>query len=293
MGVPYAYGSAYGNPIEVYSYGRLEHYVNRHAIHDGIPIHDSYTSFPDLRSSKNSARNDRHPSYPFVLQVVILTRLSMASKMPDNGGVDRSIEDWQQIKEEITCSICGDLFTDPKTIPCLHTFCKRCIERSIESNKKMAVIVCCPLCRVPLPRDEMASIPTNFTINRLIEIFGKRQKAEASVEMKCASCEENFAAITWCIQCEDPLCHNCNEIHKKMKMSRSHKTIPIKQYFQSSKQALATLEKTELCKFHQSQPLDLYCKTCSSLISLAAPDPQKKGLVKLCRKNFRSGILIG
>ena len=53
--------------------------------------------------------------------------------------------EWQHIKEEITCSICGDIFTDPKTIiPCLHTFCKKCVERSIESNKKMAVAVCCP-----------------------------------------------------------------------------------------------------------------------------------------------------
>ena len=27
-------------------------------------------------------------------------------------------KEWQQIEEEITCSICGDLFTDPKIIPC-------------------------------------------------------------------------------------------------------------------------------------------------------------------------------
>ena len=61
------------------------------------------------------------------------SRENMAS-----GGEEK---EWQQIEEEITCSICGDLFTDPKTIPCLHTFCKQCIEKSIESNKKMASIV--------------------------------------------------------------------------------------------------------------------------------------------------------
>jgi len=44
---------------------------------------------------------------------------------------------WQQIEEEITYSICEDLFTDPKTIPCLHMFCKQCIE----SNKEMVTIV--------------------------------------------------------------------------------------------------------------------------------------------------------
>ena len=178
-----------------------------------------------------------------------------------NGSVEK---DWQQIEEEITCSICGDLFTDPKTIPCLHTFCKGCIERSIESNKKMSTVVCCPLCRKLIPRDEMTS---NFRINRLVEIFRKRQKVgEVSDETKCASCEGNAPAVSWCMQCEDPLCHDCDKMHKKMKISRSHKTVPIKDFFQNPKQALATPEKAEYCKTHSKQTLDLYCKTCSSLI---------------------------
>ena len=97
----------------------------------------------------------------------------------------RGVEkEWQQIEEEITCSICGDLFTDPKTIPCLHTFCKQCIEKSIQSNKKMASVVCCPLCRTPLPRNDISSVPTNFTINRLVEIFGKRKEGGKSSALK-------------------------------------------------------------------------------------------------------------
>ena len=59
-----------------------------------------------------------------------------------SGGLEK---EWKQIEEEITCSICRDLFTDPKTIPCLHMFCKQCIEQSIESSKKMASTVICPL----------------------------------------------------------------------------------------------------------------------------------------------------
>ena len=181
-----------------------------------------------------------------------------------SGGLEK---EWRQIEEEITCSICGDLFTDPKTIPCLHTFCKRCIERSIESNKKMAAIVCCPLCRAPLPRDEMASIPTNFTINRLVEIYGKRKESgQISMTMKCGKCEEDAPAITWCLDCEEALCQDCNELHRKWKDFKSHKTVPISEFFQNPKQAVATPERAEFCKSHTKQTLDLYCKTCSSLI---------------------------
>ena len=118
-------------------------------------------------------------------------------------------KEWLEIEEEITCSICGDLFTDPKTISCLHTFCKQCIERSIESNKRMASIICCPLCRTPLPTEDISSVPTNFTINRLVEIFGKRKEAGKSLapteltrELMCGSCENGSSAVTWCIECE-------------------------------------------------------------------------------------------
>ena len=187
-----------------------------------------------------------------------------------NGGEEK---EWQQIEEEITCSICGDLFTDPKTIPCLHTFCKQCIEKSVESNKKMASIFCCPLCRAPLPRDDMSSVPTNFTINHLVEIFGKRKesgkssgKSLALKEIKCSNCERGIPAITWCTECENSLCEQCNNAHQMMKAFKSHKTVTVEEFIRNPKLVLLTPEKSEACKSHSKQTLDLYCKTCSSLI---------------------------
>ena len=200
-------------------------------------------------------------SYTSALPIFYRSREKMAS-----GGEEK---EWQQIEEEITCSICGDLFTDPKTIPCLHTFCKQCIEKSIESNKKMASIVCCPLCRAPLPRDDMSSVPTNFTINRLVEIFGKRKEGGKSLalkEIKCSNCERNLPAITWCTECEDSLCEQCNDAHQMMKAFKSHKTVAVEEFVKNPKLVLSTPEKLEACKSHSKQTLDLYCKTCSSLI---------------------------
>ena len=187
-----------------------------------------------------------------------------------SGGTEPVEKEWQQIEEEITCSICGDLFTNPKTIPCLHTFCKRCIEKSIESIKKLGSIVCCPLCRAPLPRDvDISSVPTNFTLNRLVEIFGKRKETSkrlARKEIKCSSCEVDLPAVTWCIECENSLCQQCNDAHQRMKAFRSHTTVAIEEFVKNPKLVLSTPEKPEACKSHSKQALDLYCKTCSSLI---------------------------
>jgi len=164
-------------------------------------------------------------------------------------------KEWQQIEEEITCSICGDLFTDPKTIPCLHTFYKQCIEKSIESNKKMASVMCCPLCRAMIPQDyEISSVPTNFTINRLVEIFGKRKEAGKTLavkEIKCGSCKDGLLAITWCIECENSLCESCNDAHQRMKTFKSHKTVVVEEFVKNPKLILCTPEKSEACKSHK------------------------------------------
>ena len=215
----------------------------------------------------------------------------MASKATPtrSSSVEQSGEELQQIEEEITCAICGNLFNDPKTIPCLHTFCKSCLERSIESNKKMATEVCCPLCRAPLLRDETKSIPTNFTIKRLVEIV--RSKKEDNVE--CENCrirlnsisktkkpgdevdlEPVAPAVFWCVQCAKCMCEKCHDAHKQWGEFVEHKCVAIEEITTSSMQesksvstsrSSTRLEWLEMCR-HHSKPLDFYCRTCKCLI---------------------------
>uniref|UniRef100_A0A3Q3IS34 Uncharacterized protein n=1 Tax=Monopterus albus TaxID=43700 RepID=A0A3Q3IS34_MONAL len=45
---------------------------------------------------------------------------------------------------DFECPLCIRLFFEPITTPCGHTFCKNCIERSLDHNLR------CPLCKQPL-----------------------------------------------------------------------------------------------------------------------------------------------
>ncbi|XP_067104320.1 LON peptidase N-terminal domain and RING finger protein 1 [Osmerus mordax] len=45
---------------------------------------------------------------------------------------------------DLECPLCIRLFYEPVTTPCGHTFCKNCIERSLDHNLR------CPLCKQPL-----------------------------------------------------------------------------------------------------------------------------------------------
>ena len=38
---------------------------------------------------------------------------------------------WEKVHQEITCAICLELLDDPKSMPCLHTYCKKCLMEAI------------------------------------------------------------------------------------------------------------------------------------------------------------------
>ncbi|KAL6763203.1 hypothetical protein V8C86DRAFT_340172 [Haematococcus lacustris] len=49
------------------------------------------------------------------------------------------------LKEELTCSICLELCTRPCTVPCGHCFCRSCLRKCLKHSAN------CPKCRDPLP----------------------------------------------------------------------------------------------------------------------------------------------
>ena len=151
-----------------------------------------------------------------------------------------------QIGKEITCLICGDFFTNPTTLSCSHTFCKQCIKNNLEKNK-IKNIACCPICCEVILQDDIESIPINFNVKKLVEIF------EEKVETKCGNCEAEGSLFVWCIECNNLYCQNCNEIHTKWKDFKSHRVVD---FIQSS---------SNICNTH-FKPIDFYCNTCNSVI---------------------------
>ena len=180
---------------------------------------------------------------------------------------DTDKNEWDEVEEEITCSICKEIFTEPKTITCLHTFCEECIKSTIESNKRLGSDNCCPLCRAKFPEDA-TKIPVNFYIKRLIEIFRKRKGSlqQTRNEVKCGECKANAPAVVWCVDCENFQCQECYQLHERLKALRSHNTMSLETFMQDPKKVLPATCKPELCKSHSTQPLDLYCQTCNILI---------------------------
>ncbi|XP_066295381.1 tripartite motif-containing protein 3-like [Branchiostoma lanceolatum] len=76
----------------------------------------------------------------------------------------------EQIREELSCSICLELFTKPKMLPCQHTFCQGCLVDHVGNSKKVWVFKC-PNCRrqVRVPPKGIAGLPDNYLVTSLCE----------------------------------------------------------------------------------------------------------------------------
>ena len=177
---------------------------------------------------------------------------------------------WDKIKQEITCSICYELFTDPRTLPCLHTFCKSCIQTTVETG--LAEVpegyFECPLCRahVPLPANGIDGISANFSTKRLIEIYQKRQEIATVETPKCRVCVHGNSATMWCIECDCPVCNNCSISHRSLKVFSQHKVIPMKEFTSNPKRAIEVSLNPGACPSHPDQVLKFYCYTCDQTI---------------------------
>lgn len=71
------------------------------------------------------------------------------------------------------CPICLDVFDTPTSLPCLHTFCLRCLRRSFAADQP-GDVASCPVCRrdFQVPAGGLADLPRNFTVDGLVELSG-------------------------------------------------------------------------------------------------------------------------
>uniref|UniRef100_A0A3B1ILX9 Tripartite motif containing 105 n=1 Tax=Astyanax mexicanus TaxID=7994 RepID=A0A3B1ILX9_ASTMX len=67
------------------------------------------------------------------------------------------------LREDLTCCICYELFTEPVMLGCMHHFCKRCISTYWRSLRGP---VSCPQCRQEFPNKHFQ---TNYLVAGLVE----------------------------------------------------------------------------------------------------------------------------
>ncbi|CDO76271.1 hypothetical protein BN946_scf184470.g29 [Trametes cinnabarina] len=120
---------------------------------------------PRSRSRSHSSSSPRH--HPRKRRRRLPRHASAASSQPHpqphRSDHDREARIEKELLSELTCEICFGLLWQPITTPCQHTFCTRCLFRSLDHSQT------CPLCRQKLPGyDYFQQHPCNKVILAII-----------------------------------------------------------------------------------------------------------------------------
>lgn len=85
------------------------------------------------------------------------------------GTISESIK--EQLEEIIQCAICHDNLSDPRVLPCSHTFCLQCMKDVASHNNGQFV---CPLRDgTTIAGARIDSLPINVVVRSLVELVSK------------------------------------------------------------------------------------------------------------------------
>jgi hypothetical protein len=94
--------------------------------------------------------------------------------------------------DDITeCPICTEVYTDPRVLPCIHTYCLKCLT-TWGKDKLRGEKVACPLCMkdVEIPAGGFNELPKNFFVQKLIDAKSLSGSQSSRVKL-CDICNCN------------------------------------------------------------------------------------------------------
>ena len=172
---------------------------------------------------------------------------------------------FKSLKKEAECPLCLETVKDPKTLPCLHSFCLVCLDKHAHYTRRLLrKAIKCPVCQASfqIPQeDTFGSLPASFHLNRLVDLLALTDGGTES--QQCGSCEENNTATHYCFECQSFLCTTCFKAHQRFKATRGHKNISVDNLQADDVEKL--IRRPVMCseQYHQDQPLEYYCKDCN------------------------------
>ena len=177
---------------------------------------------------------------------------------------------FSNLKKEAECPLCLDTVKEPKTLPCLHSFCLECLNKHAGYARRQGkTMIKCPVCLADfnIPKsDTFSDLPTSFHLNRLVDILALK---DDSVQIQtCNSCDDNSAVTSYCFVCQSFLCATCLEAHQRLKATRGHRNVLIEKLQAQDVEEL--IHRPVMCtqKYHENESLEYFCKDCNTCVCM-------------------------
>ncbi|KAF4111494.1 hypothetical protein G5714_008525 [Onychostoma macrolepis] len=158
------------------------------------------------------------------------------------------------LAEELQCSVCLDVFTDPVSTPCGHNFCKSCLNQCWNNSQECY----CPFCKETFRK--RPDLKINTALRQVVQLFQKKSKSE----VLCDVCEERkHKALKSCLLCQASYCETHLEFHHKIYLKRHKLLDPVKNM------------KNYICQKHE-RPLELFCRDDQTRVCVFCTDGDHK-----------------
>ena len=168
------------------------------------------------------------------------------------------------LREEVSCPVCTNIYTDPKHLPCLHTFCLQCLKQWHRTSHGRETIRC-PKCqavsRVPESGD-LKDLPTSFYLNGLIDVLAIKECK--TTQVRCGNCDKKSSESSYCFQCCVFWCEECVIGHNIIRSNEDHRVLAVKDF--QDKDYEDVLKRPLYCskQRHEKEELKYFCKNCAT-----------------------------
>ncbi|XP_064387734.1 E3 ubiquitin-protein ligase TRIM71-like [Halichondria panicea] len=167
-----------------------------------------------------------------------------------------------------TCGICSELYQDPRMLNCLHSFCKKCLEKRLDEGPSKSSLAC-PTC------NESSSLSSRG-IESLSKDHRKTYEAEVAEfeglikgdkSVFCDHCVKGQAAF-FCCSCCEFLCEKCANHHRSWRKTKNHELVSCTKEGGKENIFKSVAHKPLTCSVHSKESLDYYCNTCNDLLCI-------------------------
>jgi hypothetical protein len=178
-----------------------------------------------------------------------------------------------ELKGITECPICMEIYVDPRTLPCLHTYCFKCIEEFTKDNEPGTKTLC-PVCRTEfiIPPIGVAGLRKNFFMEKMKYIRELSLPTDERLKTCDVCCRGNIGvegklASMYCVDCQEKMCEGCSRSHRGMKMSCQHTQVKFEDRATLTEQVRSNYPPPK-CDKHVDKVLEVYCLKCKTMLCM-------------------------